>query len=85
MLDWASFHPLSNTIISCENECIAKIWSFSDHDLTCEMIFLGDVELWQVEVHPKANQIISISGGDTFKVWDDYGDWVESYTLKGEK
>lgn len=84
-LYYASFHPHSNLIFSCDYEKNVKIWSYSDQDLTQVKIWKdAENNLQCVEVHPKTGNAVSCSSDGKFKVWDDSGNCVDSYTTKDE-
>lgn len=85
-VNWVSFHPLNDLVLSAGDDRRVKVWKFSDSDLIEKETFFGhQYNVCCVEASPKTGQIVSNSEDCTLRVWDDNGVCIDTYTKNSEK
>lgn len=85
-INWVSFHPKNDWILSASDDRRVKIWKFTESNMTEYETFFGhSFNVCCVEASPKTNQILSNSEDCTLKLWDDNGVCLDTYSVNGEK
>lgn len=85
-LNWISFHPSEDLIMSASDDKRVKLWTFTKDEIKIKESFYGHTyNVCCVEYSEPTGVVLSNSEDFTLKAWDLSGSCLDTYTKSGEK